>query len=57
MLKGILYAKDVLPYTGNPDSFKWQALMRPPYFVPETKKINESAEGIPDKEDAYGSCD
>ena len=38
---GILYAKDVLPYTGNPDSFKWQALLRPPYFVPETKKINE----------------
>ena len=38
---GILYAKDVLPYTNNPDSFKWQALMRPPYFVPETKKINE----------------
>jgi gliding motility-associated protein GldE len=40
-VKGILYAKDVLPYTNNPDSFKWQALMRPPYFVPETKKINE----------------
>ena len=38
---GILYAKDVLPYTNNPDSFKWQALMRPPYFVPETKKIND----------------
>ena len=38
---GILYAKDVLPYSNNPDSFKWQALMRPPYFVPETKKINE----------------
>jgi putative hemolysin len=38
---GILYAKDVLPYTSNPDSFKWQALVRPPYFVPETKKINE----------------
>jgi gliding motility-associated protein GldE len=38
---GILYAKDVLPYTGNPDSFKWQALLRPSYFVPETKKINE----------------
>jgi gliding motility-associated protein GldE len=40
-VKGILYAKDVLPYTNNPDNFKWQALMRPPYFVPETKKINE----------------
>ena len=40
-VKGILYAKDVLPYTNSPDNFKWQALMRPPYFVPETKKINE----------------
>jgi gliding motility-associated protein GldE len=40
-VKGILYAKDVLPYTGNAGSFKWQALLRPPYFVPETKKIND----------------
>jgi len=40
-VKGILYAKDVLPYTNNPDSFRWQSLLRPPYFVPETKKINE----------------
>jgi len=40
-VKGILYAKDVLPFTANPDSFKWQALLRPPYFVPETKKIND----------------
>lgn len=40
-VKGILYAKDVLPYTNSPDNFKWQALMRPPHFVPETKKINE----------------
>jgi gliding motility-associated protein GldE len=41
MVKGILYAKDVLPFTNNPDTFKWQSLMRPPHFVPETKKINE----------------
>ncbi len=40
-VKGILYAKDVIPYTNNPGSFKWQALLRPPYFVPETKKIND----------------
>jgi gliding motility-associated protein GldE len=40
-VKGILYAKDVLPYTNNPDNFKWQALLRPPYFIPETKKIND----------------
>jgi gliding motility-associated protein GldE len=40
-VKGILYAKDILPYTNSPDNFKWQSLMRPPHFVPETKKINE----------------
>jgi gliding motility-associated protein GldE len=40
-VKGILYAKDVLPYMNNPDSFKWQSLLRQPYFVPETKKIND----------------
>ena len=40
-VKGILYAKDVLPYTSNPGNFKWQPLLRPPYFVPETKKIND----------------
>jgi putative hemolysin len=40
-VKGILYAKDVLPFANNPANFKWQALLRPPYFVPETKKIND----------------
>jgi putative hemolysin len=40
-VRGILYAKDVLPYTNNPASFRWQTLLRPPYFVPETKKIND----------------
>jgi len=40
-VRGILYAKDVLPYMNNPDSFRWQSLLRPPYFVPETKKIND----------------
>ncbi len=40
-VKGILYAKDVLPFTNNPPNFKWQSLLRPPYFVPETKKIND----------------
>jgi putative hemolysin len=40
-VKGILYAKDILPYTGNPSGFKWQSILRPPYFVPETKKIND----------------
>ena len=34
-VKGMLYAKDLLPYIGKTDSnFKWQKLMRPVYFVP-----------------------
>ena len=40
-VRGLLYAKDVLPHINNPASFKWQSLLRPPYFVPETKKIND----------------
>jgi gliding motility-associated protein GldE len=40
-VKGILYAKDVLPYANYPATFKWQTLLRPSYFVPETKKIND----------------
>lgn len=40
-VKGILYAKDVLPFRNNPANFKWQSLLRPSYFVPETKKIND----------------
>lgn len=40
-IKGILYVKDLLPFLGKADSFNWQSLMRPPYYVPETKKIND----------------
>lgn len=39
-VKGILYIKDILPYLNNKEEFEWQKLIRPPYFVPETKKIN-----------------
>ncbi len=40
-VKGILYVKDLLPHHQKGDSFKWQTLIRPLYFVPETKKIND----------------
>lgn len=40
-IKGILYIKDLLPHLGKPHSFRWQSLIRPPYFVPETKKIDD----------------
>ena len=44
-IKGILYAKDLLPYIGNRDNrFKWQTLMRPAYFVPETRMLSDLLE-------------
>jgi gliding motility-associated protein GldE len=39
-IKGILYIKDILPHSHKGISFKWQSLIRPPFYVPETKKIN-----------------
>jgi gliding motility-associated protein GldE len=43
-IKGILYIKDLLPYIDKQDTFRWQSLIRPAYFVPETKKIDELLE-------------
>ncbi len=39
-IEGILYIKDVLPHVNEEDDFNWQALLRPGFFVPETKKID-----------------
>lgn len=39
-IKGVLYIKDLLPYLDKGDNFKWQSLIRPAYFVPETKMID-----------------
>ena len=40
-IKGVLYIKDLLPHLGKPTSFRWRSLIRPPYFVPETKMIDD----------------
>lgn len=40
-IRGVLYIKDLLPYLSKQENFRWQSLIRPPYFVPETKKIDE----------------
>ena len=40
-IRGVLYIKDLLPHLSKPVSFRWQSLIRPPYFVPETKKIDD----------------
>lgn len=37
---GILYIKDLLPHLHHDDSFQWQTLLRPAFFIPETKKID-----------------
>ncbi len=38
---GVLYVKDLIPYLNEKDDFNWQKLCRTPYFVPETKMIND----------------
>ena len=43
-IEGILYAKDLLGYLQENSDFKWQSLIRPAYFVPETKKIDDLLE-------------
>ncbi len=40
-IRGILYIKDLLPHLSKSANFRWQSLIRPPYFVPETKKIDD----------------
>ena len=39
-VKGMLYVKDLLPHIDEKD-FVWQNLLRPAFFVPENKKIND----------------
>lgn len=38
---GILYIKDLLPHMHKGDDFDWIKLIRKPYFVPESKKIDD----------------
>ena len=40
-IRGILYIKDLLPHLQKGANFRWQTLIRPAYFVPETKKIDD----------------
>lgn len=40
-IKGILYVKDLLPYLKENDDFNWKRLIRQPYFVPESKMVDD----------------
>jgi gliding motility-associated protein GldE len=39
-VEGILYIKDLLPFLEEKENFKWQKLLRPGFFVPESKKLD-----------------
>lgn len=38
---GVLYSKDLLQYMDENDNFNWHSIIRPPFFVPENKKIDD----------------
>lgn len=40
-IRGIIYIKDLISHIHEKSNFHWQKLIRPPYFVPESKKINQ----------------
>lgn len=44
-IKGVLYSRDLLPYVGATKAgFEWQKLMREPYYVPESRMIDDLLE-------------
>jgi putative hemolysin len=46
---GILYIKDLLPFLEEGPDFQWQKLVRPGYFVPESKKIDQLLKDFQEK--------
>lgn len=63
-VKGILYVKDLLPHINQKARFNWQKLIREPFFVPETKKINDLLKEFQEKKihlaivvDEYGGTE
>ena len=48
-IKGILYIKDLLPYINAEDNFNWQRLIKPAFFVPESKKIDNLMKDFQEK--------
>jgi gliding motility-associated protein GldE len=48
-VEGLLYIKDLLPFLDQDDSFDWRKLLRTPYFIPETKKIDSLLKDFQEK--------
>lgn len=63
-LKGILYVKDLFPHINRKEEVDWTTLIRDPFFVPETKKINDLLKEFQEKKihlaivvDEYGGTE
>ncbi len=48
-IQGILYVKDLLPSVNKDEHFQWQDLLRPGFFVPESKKIDSLLKDFQEK--------
>ena len=46
---GVLYIKDLLPHLDKDESFQWVGLVRPAFFVPENKPINDLLQEFQEK--------
>ncbi len=63
-IEGILYIKDLLPHLDEDEDFEWQTLLRPVFFVPESKKIDDLFKDFQEKQvhmsivvDEYGGTE
>jgi len=48
-VEGLLYIKDLLPYLDQDAGFAWQKLLRTPFFIPETKKVDSLLKDFQEK--------
>ncbi|KAB2815889.1 MAG: gliding motility-associated protein GldE [Bacteroidetes bacterium] len=64
VIVGVLYIKDLLPHIDAPENFAWQDLLRDPFFVPGSKKIDDLLKEFQEKKihlavvvDEFGGTD
>lgn len=63
-IQGVLHVKDLLPHMNEGDGFEWHRLIRPPFFVPESKMIDDLLEEFRHRRvhmafvvDEFGGCE
>lgn len=48
-IAGILYVKDLIPHIEEHENFEWNTLLRQPFFVPESKMIDDLLKNFQEK--------